>query len=65
VIAGAPPSAAVGAWALRGVVSNERYVTRAEKTALVALQDDRPPARGARRAHPDQEVGRMVGHDPR
>jgi chlorite dismutase len=27
------------AWILRGVVSNERYVTRAEKTALVGIQE--------------------------
>lgn len=32
----APPA---GAWALRGVVSNERYVTRSEKTALVGIQE--------------------------
>lgn len=27
------------AWALRGITSNERYVTRSEKTALVARQE--------------------------
>lgn len=27
------------AWSLRGITSNERYVTRAEKTALVARQE--------------------------
>ena len=27
------------AWSLRGITSNERYVTRAEKTALVAKQE--------------------------
>jgi hypothetical protein len=30
--------ALAGAWALRGITSNERYVERAEKTALLALQ---------------------------
>ena len=39
VVTGAPPPAAEGAWVLRGVVSNERYVTRAEKTALVGIQE--------------------------
>lgn len=39
VLAGPPPAAAVSAWALRGVVSNERYVTRVEKTALVGIQE--------------------------
>lgn len=33
------PSAAAGTWILRGVVSNERYVTRLEKTALVGIQE--------------------------
>jgi hypothetical protein len=28
-----------GAWALRGITSNERYVTRPEKTALAARQE--------------------------
>jgi chlorite dismutase len=39
VVAGAPPSGFAGAWVLRGVVSNERYVTRAEKTQLVGVQE--------------------------
>ena len=39
VVAGAPPSDVPRAWVLRGVVSNERYVTRAEKTALVGIQE--------------------------
>ena len=38
VIAGARATSAPSAWVLRGVVSNERYVTRPEKTALVAAQ---------------------------
>jgi len=38
VVAGVS-SAASGAWVLRGVVSNERYVTRVEKTALVGSQE--------------------------
>jgi hypothetical protein len=39
-----PPTGA--AWLLRGITSNERYVTRAEKTALVAIQPEigRPEA---------------------
>jgi chlorite dismutase len=39
IVAGAPPPGAALAWVLRGVVSNERYVTRAEKTALVGTQE--------------------------
>ncbi|MEO5769472.1 MAG: chlorite dismutase, partial [Polyangia bacterium] len=39
VVTGAPPPGAATAWALRGVVSNERYVTRAEKAALVGTQE--------------------------
>lgn len=31
--------AAAAAWSLRGITSNERYVTRAEKSALVARQE--------------------------
>jgi chlorite dismutase len=38
VVAGAGPEGAAAAWVLRGVVSNERYVTRAEKDALVREQ---------------------------
>jgi Chlorite dismutase len=41
VVAGVLPSPSGGeptAWVLRGVTSNERYVTRPEKTALVATQ---------------------------
>lgn len=34
--AGAPPLPAGAAWLLRGVTSNERYATRAEKERLVA-----------------------------
>jgi chlorite dismutase len=36
--AGPEPAGAAPAWVLRGVVSNERYVTRAEKDALVSVQ---------------------------
>jgi len=39
VVAGAPPRSEADAWVLRGVVSNERYVTRAEKTTLVGSQE--------------------------
>jgi chlorite dismutase len=39
VVAGTPPPSQADAWILRGVVSNERYVTRAEKTALVGVQE--------------------------
>lgn len=35
----AAPSTAAAAWALRGITSNERYVTREEKTDLVARQE--------------------------
>lgn len=39
-----PPTGAL--WSLRGITSNERYVTRSEKTALVAAQESlgRPQA---------------------
>ncbi|MFH1815405.1 MAG: chlorite dismutase [Pseudomonadota bacterium] len=47
IFAGETPAA--GSWALRGIASNERYVTRAEKQQLLALQP--PLARaGARSA---------------
>jgi hypothetical protein len=40
VLAGAAVQMPDGlAWHLRGITSNERYVTRAEKTALVAVQE--------------------------
>jgi chlorite dismutase len=39
VISGATNAATLGAkWALRGIISNERYVTRQEKDQLVAKQ---------------------------
>jgi chlorite dismutase len=38
VVAGAGPEGPGAAWVLRGVVSNERYVTRVEKNALVIQQ---------------------------
>jgi chlorite dismutase len=46
VVQGQAPVAASFAWALRGVVSNERYLTRAEKRMLIAEQPplDRPDA---------------------
>ncbi|HVZ71058.1 MAG TPA: chlorite dismutase family protein [Polyangia bacterium] len=50
VVAGAlPTESAARTWVLRGVVSNERYVTRVEKTALVAVQEapGRPDAHRA------------------
>ena len=49
VVAGTSPVERSPAWILRGVVSNERYVTRAEKTALVRDQPplSRPDARHA------------------
>lgn len=37
VVAGEPPAVAAG-WRLRGITSNERYVTRHEKNALAAIQ---------------------------
>lgn len=49
VLAGVP-SAADHIWALRGVVSNERYVTRAEKTALAAIQEPIGRSHAARAA---------------
>jgi chlorite dismutase len=39
VVAGAGPEGAGAAWVLRGVVSNERYVRRVEKNALVLRQE--------------------------
>src|SRR3954451_10054545 len=39
VVAGEPEGAPDAAWRLRGIVSNERYVERAEKDALVARQE--------------------------
>jgi hypothetical protein len=39
VVAGGPEAAADAAWRLRGIVSNERYVERTEKDALVARQE--------------------------
>jgi hypothetical protein len=39
VIAGDAGDATIGSWHLRGIVSNERYVERAEKDALVARQE--------------------------
>lgn len=33
------PPAELAPWSLRGITSNERYVTRAEKTALVTRQE--------------------------
>jgi chlorite dismutase len=49
VVAGARASTGPSAWVLRGVVSNERYATRPEKTTLVAAQAaiGRPEARRA------------------
>ena len=45
----AAPAAASGVWTLRGIVSNERYTTRSEKTELIAAQSPlgRPEARHA------------------
>jgi chlorite dismutase len=39
VVAGAPPRGEADLWSLRGVVSNERYVTRIEKTTLLGVQE--------------------------
>ena len=39
LVAGAPLNSDGCAWSLRGVTSNERYVTRPEKTKLVAAQE--------------------------
>ena len=39
MIADADPQPEQRAWSLRGITSNERYVTRPEKTALVAKQE--------------------------
>jgi chlorite dismutase len=38
VVSGTPATTAGWSWALRGMTSNERYVTRAEKDRLTALQ---------------------------
>ena len=40
IVSGATPVASQRAWVLRGVTSNLRYVTRAERAALVAKQVD-------------------------
>jgi hypothetical protein len=49
VTVAAAATAPAGAWALRGITSNERYVERHEKTQLLALQPGlgRPEARCA------------------
>ena len=49
VVAGSPPPDVADAWVVRGVVSNERYVTRAERRALVGVQEaiGRPQAKRA------------------
>lgn len=46
VVPGEVPTEEGSGWALRGVVSHERYVTRAEKTALAGVQPElgRPEA---------------------
>jgi len=46
--AGFQPAAA--AWSLRGITSNERYVTRAEKSALAAVQEGLGRVRASRAA---------------
>ena len=44
-------------WRLAGVISNARYVERAEKEALVAVQArPRPQGGNPRSADPDQEI---------
>jgi hypothetical protein len=40
IVAGMPHHPTGAAWLLRGITSNERYVTRAEKAALVATQPE-------------------------
>jgi hypothetical protein len=49
VVSGEVPKEKGSGWRLRGVTSHERYVTRAEKTTLVALQPElgRPEATAA------------------
>ena len=49
IVSGEVPTETSGGWALRGVTSHERYVTRAEKTRLAAAQPDlgRPEATAA------------------
>lgn len=49
IVPGEVPKEEGSGWALRGVTSHERYVTRAEKTALVSAQPDlgRPEATAA------------------
>lgn len=49
IVVSPEPSPAAALWSLRGITSHERYVTRAEKTALVAHQEGlgRPQARCA------------------
>jgi chlorite dismutase len=52
VVAGPGPEGAAPTWVLRGVVSNERYVTRPEKEALVRAQ---PPL-----ARPDSTRAALI-----
>jgi hypothetical protein len=49
IVAGLAPEERVGGWTLRGVTSNDRYVTRDEKARLVAAQPEigRPEATAA------------------
>jgi chlorite dismutase len=51
-VAGGGPEGAGAAWVLRGVVSNERYVTRVEKDALARVQ---PPL-----ARPDSTRAALI-----
>ena len=62
VAAEAPAPAAPTEWVLRGLISNVRYATRAEVTALQAKQEplNRPAASRAA-LDSDQEIIRMVG----
>ena len=51
------------AWRLAGVISHARYVERAEKEALEAVQARaRPHGGNPRSADPDQEIGRRGGN---
>jgi hypothetical protein len=49
IVPGLAPDETAGGWSLRGVTSHERYVTRAEKSRLAAVQPDlgRPEATAA------------------
>jgi hypothetical protein len=53
-----------GKWMLRGVTSNDRYVTRDEKERLIKKQGALPPRSHAHGPDPDPKERQVVGPDP-